>query len=189
MRTQHFDRKFTLNATSFGLAVETVLLGVFACLAVQRFQTVRNPALLTGLFQSVQVGVLLAEHRQSLSQSGIVGVDACFVLAFIEQDDGFFLILRQLRIKVAFHLGTECLEEAGIPLVRIVRGHLDCQIEEQLLGLMVGSKGSNHVQTVNGCFVVGAAKSIQNFLFKLMLLQLHFKIFIEHIIMPSLNSI
>ena len=44
VQTRHFDRKSTQNATSFHLAIETVLLGVLACfssafLAVRRLQT------------------------------------------------------------------------------------------------------------------------------------------------------
>ena len=110
VQTRHFDRKSTQNATSFHLAIETVLLGVLACfssafLAVRRLQTDRqsgfvqnigHTALLIGLIQSAEVGVLLGEHRQSISQSGVVGLDVCCVLALIEQDDCFLFILRQL---------------------------------------------------------------------------------------------
>ena len=73
MQTRHFDRISTLNATLFRLAVETVLFGVLACfssafLAVRRLQTdgqsglvqnIRHTALLIGLIQSAEVGVLL----------------------------------------------------------------------------------------------------------------------------------
>ena len=110
MQTRHFDRISTLNATLFRLTGETVLLGVLACfssafLAVRRLQTdgqsglVQNigyTALLIGFFQSAEIGVLLGECRQSVSQSGIVGLDVCCVLALVEQDDGFLFILRQL---------------------------------------------------------------------------------------------
>ena len=90
MQTRHFDRKSTLNATLFRVTVETVLLGVLACLssaflAHWRLQTdgqsglvqkIGHAALLVGLFQSAKVGVLLGERRQSVPQSGIVGLDA-----------------------------------------------------------------------------------------------------------------
>lgn len=89
VQTRHFDRKSTQNATSFHLAIETVLLGVLACfssafLAVRRLQTDRksgliqqisHTALLMGFFQLAEVGVLFTEQCQSLSQAGIVGVD------------------------------------------------------------------------------------------------------------------
>ena len=110
VQTRHFDRISTLNATLFRLTGETVLLGVLACfasafLAVRRLQTdgqsgfvqsIGHAALLIGLIQSAKVGVLLGECRQSVSQSGIVGLDVCCVLALVEQDDGFLFILRQL---------------------------------------------------------------------------------------------
>ena len=47
-----------------------------------------------------------------------------------------------------------------------VHGELDCQIEKQLLGLVVGSKGGNQMETVNGCMVVGASERVQSFLLK-----------------------
>lgn len=110
VQTRHFDRKSTQNATSFHLAIETVLLGVLACfssafLAVRWLQTdgqsglvqnIGHAALLVGLFQSAKVGVLLGERRQSVSQSGVVGLDVCCVLALVEQDDCFLFVLRQL---------------------------------------------------------------------------------------------
>ena len=110
MQTRHFDRRSTRNATLFHLAVENVLLGVFACfssafLAVRRLQTdgqsglvqnIGHTALLVGFIQSAEVRVLLGEHRQSVSQSGVVGLDVCCVLALIEQDDCFLFVLRQL---------------------------------------------------------------------------------------------
>lgn len=110
VQTRHFDRKSTQNATSFHLAIETVLLGVLACfsstfLAIRRLQTdgqsrlvqsVGHAALPIGLIQLAEVGVLLAECFQSLSQSGIVGLDMGGVLALIEQDDCFLFVLRQL---------------------------------------------------------------------------------------------
>ena len=110
MQTRHFDRRSTRNATLFHLAVETVLLGVLACfsstfLAIRRLQTdgqsrlvqsVGHAALPIGLIQLAEVGVLLAECFQSLSQSGIVGLDMGGVLALVEQDDGFLFVLRQL---------------------------------------------------------------------------------------------
>lgn len=100
VQTRHFDRKSTQNATSFHLAIETVLLGVLACfssafLAVRRLQTDRksglvqkisHTALLMGFFQSAEIGVLFTEQCQSLSQAGIVGVDTGCVLALIKED-------------------------------------------------------------------------------------------------------
>ena len=76
VQTRHFDRKSTQNATSFHLAIETVLLGVLACfssafLAVRRLQTDRksglvqkisHTALLMGFFQSAEIGVLFTEQ-------------------------------------------------------------------------------------------------------------------------------
>ena len=102
MQTRHFDRKSTLNATLFRLTGKTVLLGVLTCfsssfLAVRRLQTdgqsglfqyIGHAALLVALFQSAEVGGLLGERCQSVSQSGVVGLDVCCVLALIEQDDG-----------------------------------------------------------------------------------------------------
>lgn len=106
MQTRHFDRKSTLNATLFRVTVETVLLGVLACLssaflAHWRLQTdgqsglvqkIGHAALLVGLFQSAKVGVLLGERRQSVPQSGIVGLDVCCVLTLVEQNDGFLCL-------------------------------------------------------------------------------------------------
>ena len=110
MQTRHFDRISTLNATLFRLTGETVLLGVLACfsstfLAIRRLQTdgqsglikhIGHAALLVGLVQSAEVRVLLGEHRQSVSQSGVVGLDVCCVLTLVEQNDGFLFVLRQL---------------------------------------------------------------------------------------------
>ena len=110
MQTRHFDRISTLNATLFRLAVKTVLLGVLACfssafLTVWRLQTdgqaglvkhIGHAALLIGLVQSAEIGVLLGEHCQSLPQSGVVGLDVGGVLALVEQDDGFLFVLGQL---------------------------------------------------------------------------------------------
>ena len=110
VQTRYFDRISTLNATLFRLTGETVLLGVLACfssafLAVRWLQTdgqsglvqnIGHAALLVGLFQSAKVGVLLGERRQSVSQSGVVGLDVCCVLALVEQDDCFLFVLRQL---------------------------------------------------------------------------------------------
>ena len=90
-------------ATLLRLTFETVLLGVLACyssafLAVRRLQTdgqsrliqsVGHAALPIGLIQLAEIGVLLAECFQSLSQSGIVGLDMGGVLALVEQDDCF----------------------------------------------------------------------------------------------------
>ena len=39
-----------------------------------------------GLFLLAEVGVLLGEQRQPLFQSGVEGVDACRVLALVEQN-------------------------------------------------------------------------------------------------------
>ena len=39
-----------------------------------------------GLFLSAEAGVLLGEQHQPLFQSGVKGVDACRVLALVEQD-------------------------------------------------------------------------------------------------------
>lgn len=111
VQTRYFDRISTLNSTLFRLTGETILLGILACfssafLAVRRLQTdgqsglvqnIGHAALLVGLFQSAEVGVFLGERRQSVPQSGIVGLDVCCVLALVEQDDGFLFILRQLR--------------------------------------------------------------------------------------------
>ena len=78
------------------------MLGGLACfssafLAHGRLQTdgqpgfvqhIGNAALLMGLFLLAEVGVLLGEQRQPLFQSGVEGVDACRVLALVEQNDG-----------------------------------------------------------------------------------------------------
>ena len=124
VQTRHFDRKSTQNATSFHLAIETVLLGVLACfssafLAVRRLQTDRksglvqkisHTALLMGFFQSAEIGVLFTEQCQSLSQAGIVGVDTGCVLALFKEDDSFFFILRQLR-----HNFSPCDDSSSYP--------------------------------------------------------------------------
>ena len=113
MQTRHFDSISTLNATLLRLAVETVLLGVLACyssafLTVRWLQTdgqsglvqnIGHAALLIGFFQSAEVRVLLGERRQSVPQSGIVGLDVGSVLALVEQNDGFLFVLRQLTHK------------------------------------------------------------------------------------------
>lgn len=110
MQTRHFDRISTLNATLLRLAGKTVFLDVLACfsstfLAIRRLQTdeqsgfaqnIGHTALLIGLIQSEEVGILLGECRQSGSQSGVVGLDVCRVLALIEQDDCFFFVFSQL---------------------------------------------------------------------------------------------
>ena len=97
-------------ATLLRLTFETVLLGVLACyssafLAVRRLQTdgqsrlvqsVGHATLTIGLIRLAEIGVLLAECFQSLSQSGIVGLDMGGVLALVEQDDCFLFVLRQL---------------------------------------------------------------------------------------------
>ena len=44
-----------------------------------------------GLFLSAEAGVLLGEQHQPLFQSGVKGVDACRVLALVEQDNGCLL--------------------------------------------------------------------------------------------------
>lgn len=49
------------------------------------------------LFQLAQVRILFAERCQPLFQPGIVGVDAGSAFSLVEQDDGFFLNLRQSR--------------------------------------------------------------------------------------------
>lgn len=93
-------------------AIQPTLLCVLACfpsafLAVRRLQPDRQSGLVQhidhaalgeGFFQAAKVGVLLAERRQPLSQSGIVGLDVGGVLDLVEQDNGFFLILRQGHI-------------------------------------------------------------------------------------------
>ena len=98
VQTRYFDRISTLNSTLFRLTGETILLGILACfssafLAVRRLQTdgqsglvqnIGHAALLVGLFQSAEVGVFLGERRQSVPQSGIVGLDVCCVLALVE---------------------------------------------------------------------------------------------------------
>ena len=110
MQTRHFDRISTRNATLFHLAVETFLFGVIACLSpailtVRWLQTdgqsglvqdIGHAALLIGLVQSAEVRVLLREHRQSVSQSGIVGLDVGSVFALVEQDNGFLFVFGQL---------------------------------------------------------------------------------------------
>ena len=114
MQTRHFDRISTRNATLFHLAVETVLFGILACfssalLTVRRLQTdgqsglvqdIGHAALRIGLFQSAEVGVLPGECRQSVSQSGIVGLDVGGVLALAEKYDGFLFILCQFTRKI-----------------------------------------------------------------------------------------
>ena len=90
MQNRHFDRRQPLMATLLRLAFETVLLGVLACyssafLAVRRLQTdgqsrlvqsVGHAAQTIGLVQLAEIGVLLAECFQSLSQSGIWAVSS-----------------------------------------------------------------------------------------------------------------
>ena len=99
-----------LTVTLFCPALEPGLLCVLACfpsafLAVRRLQPDRQSGLVQhidhaalgeGFFQAAKVGVLLAERRQPLSQSGIVGLDVGGVLALIEKDDGFFFVFGQL---------------------------------------------------------------------------------------------
>lgn len=98
-----------LTVTLFCPALEPGSLCVLACfpsafLAVRCLQSDRQSGLVQhidhaalgeGFFQAAKVGVLLAERCQPLPQSGIVGLDVGGVLAFVEQDNGLFLILRQ----------------------------------------------------------------------------------------------
>ena len=114
VQTRYFDRISTRNATLFRLTGETVLPGILACLspaflAVRWLQTdgqsglvqdIGHAALRIGLFQSVEVRVLLGERRQSVSQSSIVGLDVGDVLALAEKYDGFLFILCQFTHKI-----------------------------------------------------------------------------------------
>ena len=101
-----------LTVTLFRPALEPGLLCALACFppaffAVRCLQSDRQSGLVQhidhaalgeGFFQAAKVGVLLAERRQSLPQSGIVGLDVGGALALVEQDNGLFLILRQGQI-------------------------------------------------------------------------------------------
>ena len=120
MQTRHSDRISTLNAALFRLAVETVLSGILAgfssaFLAVRRQEPDRQSGLvhqightaqITALFQMAKVRVLPAERRQSLFQSGIVGVNARRVLGLVELDNCFLFVLRQLHPSSLLSLGT-----------------------------------------------------------------------------------
>ena len=111
MQTRHSDRKSPLIATLLRLTAETILPGVLAgflpaFLAVRRLQADGQPGLvdqighaaqMLRLFQLAQVRILFAERSQPLFQPGIVGVDAGSAFSLVEQDDGFFLNLRQSR--------------------------------------------------------------------------------------------
>lgn len=106
-RPDILDRKSTLNATLFRVTVETVFAWrsrlPFVCvprsLAVADGWTVRTcpedrtRRLARRSFQSARSRVLLGERRQSVPQSGIVGLDVCCVLTLVEQNDGFLFIL------------------------------------------------------------------------------------------------
>ena len=114
VQTRYFDRISTRNATLVRLAVETVLFGIVACfssafLAVRWLQTdgqsglvqdIGHAALRIGLFQSAEARVLLGECRQSVSQSGVVGLDVGDILALAEKYDGFLFILCQFTHKI-----------------------------------------------------------------------------------------
>ena len=124
MQTRHFDRISTPNATLFRLTGETVLLGVLACfssafLAVRRLQTdgqsglvqnIGHATLLIGLVQSAEIRILLGEYRQSGSQSDIVGLDVCCVLALVEQDDCFFFVFLVYIRDLLGHSGISTTE-------------------------------------------------------------------------------
>lgn len=111
MQTRHSDRKSPLIATLLRLTAETILPGVLAgflpaFFAVRRLQADGQPGLvdqighaaqMLRLFQLAQVRILFAERCQPLFQPGIVGVDAGSAFSLVEQDDGFFLNLRQSR--------------------------------------------------------------------------------------------
>ena len=111
MQTRHSDRKSPLIATLLRLTAETILPGVLAgflpaFFAVRRLQADGQPGLvdqighaaqMLRLFQLAQVRILFAERSQPLFQPGIVGVDAGSAFSLVEQDDGFFLNLRQSR--------------------------------------------------------------------------------------------
>jgi len=101
-----------LTVTLFHPALEPGLPCTLACfpsvfLAIRCLQPDRQSGLVLhidhtalgeGFFQVAKVGVLLAERRQPLPQSGIVGLDVGGVLSLIEQDNGLFLILHQGHI-------------------------------------------------------------------------------------------
>lgn len=111
VQTRHSDRKSALIATLLGLATETISPGVLtgflpAFLAVWGLQAdgqtglvdqIGHAAQMLRLFQLAQVRILFAERSQPLFQPGIVGVDAGSAFSLVEQDDGFFLNLRQSR--------------------------------------------------------------------------------------------
>ena len=111
VQTRHSDRKSTLIVTLLGLATETISPGVLtgflpAFLAVWGLQAdgqtglvdqIGHAAQMLRLFQLAQVRILFAERSQPLFQPGIVGVDSGSAFSLVEQDDGFFLNLRQSR--------------------------------------------------------------------------------------------
>lgn len=111
MQTRHSDRKSPLIDALLCLAVETILPGVLtgvlpALLAVWRLQADGQPGLvdqighaaqMLRLFQTAQIRILFAERCQPFFQPDIVGVDAGSAFSLVEQDDGFFLNLRQSR--------------------------------------------------------------------------------------------
>lgn len=113
MQAQHFDRISPLTVTLFDPALEPDLPCALACfpsafLAIRRLQSDRQSGLVQhidhaalgeGFFQTAKVRVLLAERCQPLPQPSVVGLDVGGVLALVEQDNGFFLILRQGHIR------------------------------------------------------------------------------------------
>ena len=88
-----------------------MLFGVFSgsrqpLLAVRRHQTdgqaglvhhIGHAALSGAALQPAQLGILAAKLGQPALQIGVEGVDTGGVLRLVPVDDGFFLILRQLR--------------------------------------------------------------------------------------------
>lgn len=111
VQTRYFDRNRPYSLHLFGMAIETVFLSILtgflsALLAVWWLQAGGQPGLVDQvghaahtlrLFQLAQVRILFAERSQPLFQPGIVGVDAGSAFSLVEQDDGFFLNLRQSR--------------------------------------------------------------------------------------------
>ena len=73
-------------------------------------QNIGHATLLIGLVQSAEIRILLGEYRQSGSQSDIVGLDVCCVLALVEQDDCFFFVFLVYIRDLLGHSGISTTE-------------------------------------------------------------------------------
>lgn len=103
VQTRHFDRKSAQNATSFRLAVDTVLLGVLACfssafLAVRSSQPERESTFFYFKFFVADFGVIVRQ----LADGGVLAAVFCqpvFQICVVgaDMDCRFFFVKPNIR--------------------------------------------------------------------------------------------